>query len=226
MTAPQNPLPGQPNQFPATPPAVQPPKKKSKKWPWVVGAIAAVVVISAISNGKDDATPADGQTAAADVVAVDAAAPAAPAAPAPAPAPAPAAKKALPGLNAPVRDGKFEFVVTDVETGLGTVGDNPFLTKKAQGQFVIVTMTVQNTSDKPKGLSPSDQELYDSQGRKFTADTSAGIALDSDVSVWDEINPGNKVTMKVVYDMPADTAPAEMELHDSMFSSGSRVALR
>lgn len=220
MTAPQNPL--GPNQFPATPPPAQP-AKKSKKWPWIVGAIAAVVVIGAIgSGGEDDPKPTTGQAAGAAVVAGDAAAPAAPAA---APA-APAVKEALPGLNAPVRDGKFEFVVTGVESGLSTVGDNPFLTEKAQGQFVVVTMTVQNTSDKPKGLSPSDQEMYDSQGRKFTADTSAGIALESDVSFWDEINPGNKVTMKVVFDMPADAVPAEMELHDSVFSGGSRVALR
>ncbi|WP_430331426.1 DUF4352 domain-containing protein [Rhodococcus sp. ACT016] len=222
MTIPQQPMSAQP-----VPPA-QSPKKKSKKWPWVVGAIAAIVVISAVAGGGEDDKKSADATPPAGVAAVDAAAPAAPGAvapAAPAAAPAPAPKKALPGLNTPVRDGKFEFVVTDVESGLSTVGDNPFLTKKAQGQFVIVTMTVANTSDKPKSLSPSDQEMYDAQGRKFTSDTSAGIALDSDVSVWDQINPGNQVTMKVVYDMPADAVPAEMKLHDSMFSGGSRVAL-
>lgn len=219
MNAPQQPFPGQPY-----PPAPQPPQKKSKKWPWIVGAIAAVVVIGAVSGGGDDEKKTATTPAPAEVAAVDGAAAAAPAAPA---ASAPAPKKAaVPGMGTPVRDGKFEFVVTDVESGLSTVGDNPFLTEKAQGQFVIVTMTVQNTADKPKGLSPSDQEMYDTQGRKFTANTMAAIALDSDVSVWDEINPGNKVTMKVVYDMPADAVPAEIELHDSMFSGGTRVALQ
>ncbi len=125
-----------------------------------------------------------------------------------------------------MRDGKFEFVVTDVESGLASVGDNPFLEKKAQGQFVVVTMTVQNTSDKPKGLSAGNQNLFDAEGRKFTPDTMAAIALDSDVAVWDDINPGNKVTMKVVYDMPADAVPAEIELHDSVFSGGVTVALQ
>ncbi|NKT41725.1 DUF4352 domain-containing protein [Rhodococcus hoagii] len=222
MNAPQQPFPGQPY-----PPAPQPPQKKSKKWPWIVGAIAAVVVIGAVSGGGDDEKKTVTAPAPADVAAVGGATPAASApASAPAPAPAPAPKKTVPGMGTPVRDGKFEFVVTDVATGLSTVGDNPFLTEKAQGQFVIVTMTVQNTADKPKGLSPSDQEMYDTQGRKFTADTMAGIALGSDVSVWDEINPGNKVTMKVVFDMPADAVPAEIELHDSMFSGGTRVALQ
>ncbi|MGW9567554.1 DUF4352 domain-containing protein [Rhodococcus hoagii] len=224
MNAPQQPFPGQP--YPSAP---QPPQKKSKKWPWIVGAIAAVVVIGAVSGGGDDEKKTVTAPAPADVAAVGGATPAASApasAPEPAPAPAPAPKKTVPGMGTPVRDGKFEFVVTDVATGLSTVGDNPFLTEKAQGQFVIVTMTVQNTADKPKGLSPSDQEMYDTQGRKFTADTMAGIALGSDVSVWDEINPGNKVTMKVVFDMPADAVPAEIELHDSMFSGGTRVALQ
>ena len=89
------------------------------------------------------------------------------------------------------------------DKGLTSLGDNPFLAKKAQGQFVVVTMTVQNTSDEPKGVSPDNQKLFDSQGRKFTADTSAGLNLDTDVAFWDEINPGNAVTLKVVYDMPA-----------------------
>ncbi|WP_072689839.1 DUF4352 domain-containing protein [Rhodococcus marinonascens] len=213
MTFPQQPAPPQP-----IPPA-QPPKNKAKKWPWIVGAIAAVVGISAVAGGgEDDTKTADAPAPAA----VDAVAPAADQLEEVAPAP----EQTLPGLGTPVRDGKFEFVVTDVETGLSSIGDNPFLTSEAQGQFVVVTMTVQNTSDEPKGLSPSSQDMYDAQGRKFTADTSAGIALDSDVSIWDEINPGNTVTMKAAYDMPADAVPAEIELHDSMFSGGTRVALR
>ncbi len=53
-------------------------------------------------------------------------------------------------MNMPVRDGKFEFVVTGVQPGLAEVGDNPYLTKKAQGQFVIVTVTVKNIGDKPQ----------------------------------------------------------------------------
>ena len=42
----------------------------------------------------------------------------------------------------------------------------------------------------------------------------------------DKINPGNTVTMPVVFDMPADAIPAEIELHDFMFSSGVTVSLR
>ncbi|QDQ94775.1 DUF4352 domain-containing protein [Rhodococcus sp. WB9] len=207
------------------PPPGPPTKKKSKKWPFVVGAAVAVFAIIGVSGGGgDDDTTATSAVPTSVATPVSEIAAAAPVAPAEKTAAAPA-PKALPGMNVPVRDGKFEFVVTDVETGLTSIGDNPYLMKQAQGQFVVVTMSVLNTSGEPKGLSPDNQEMYDAQGRKFTSDTSAALNLDSDVAIWDEINPGNTVTIKVVYDMPAGAQPAEMELHDSMFSGGVRVKL-
>ncbi|ORI19737.1 Mpr protein [Rhodococcus sp. 1168] len=190
---------------------VAPTEKKSKKWPWV-GIPAVLVAFGVLANLSD---PEPKTEAPAQAVVVEDASDSAEAPPA-----------ALPGLGAPVRDGKFEFTVTDVESGLSEVGDNPYLVEKAQGQFVIVSISVLNTSAEPKSLSPSAQEMYDAEGRKFSADTSAAIGLDSDVAIWDEINPGNSVTMKVVFDMPVGAVPAEIELHDSMFSGGTRVALR
>ena len=44
--------------------------------------------------------------------------------------------------------------------------------------------------------------------------------------MWDNINPGNTVEVKVVFDMPKDAVPATIELHDSMFSGGAKVALK
>ncbi|NED61053.1 DUF4352 domain-containing protein, partial [Streptomyces sp. SID10244] len=87
------------------------------------------------------------------------------------------ADRAIAAMNSPVRDGKFEFVVTGVQPGLDSVGDNPYLTEKAQGQFVVVTMSVKNIGDKPQGFSPSDQKLFDAQGRSFESDTTAQVAL-------------------------------------------------
>lgn len=222
---PQQPIP--PSQGWQPPPAQQGPpiKKKPKKWPFVVGAAVAVFAIIGVSGGEGDddkaataAVPTSGTAPISEIAAVAPVAPVEKTAAASIP-------KSLPGMNVPVRDGKFEFVVTDVETGLTSIGDNPYLMKQAQGQFVVVTISVTNTSGEPKGLSPDNQEMYDAQGRKFTSDTSAALNLDSDVPIWDEINPGNAVTIKVVYDMPAGAQPAEMELHDSMFSGGVRVAL-
>lgn len=207
-------------QFAAPLPPVEPPKKK-RKWPWVMGGIFVVlIVIAALSGGgsgdSTDTSAADGGATATNA-----------AADAPTAVNKPKADDVA-AMNSPVRDGKFEFVVTGVEKGLASVGDNPYLTEKPQGQFVIVSMTVKNIGDRPQGFSPSNQKLLDAQGRSFESDTSAQIALDSDstdVAVWDNINPGNAVQVRVVYDMPADAVPAVVEVHDSMFSGGEKVSL-
>ena len=193
-----------------------PPQPKKRTWPWIVGAIVALlVVVPALSN---DDTKTDGvqqlnthlDTRTSGPTAEQAAA-----------EPAAAAT-----MNTPVRDGKFEFVVKAVQPGLDQIGDNPFLTETPQGQFVIVTLSVQNIGDRAQSFSPSNQKLFDSQGRSFESDSSAQIALgDSDIPIWDDINPGNAVEVKLVYDMPQGAVPTSIELHDSMFSGGITVAL-
>ena len=191
-----------------------PEPKKRKKWPWIVGAFVALFVVTSVAGGGDEDEPTATASRGAD--SGNAAPPVEP----------PAAEESSATMNVPVRDGKFEFVVTGVEAGLTSLGDNPFLAEDAQGQFVIVTMTVTNIADEPKGLSPSNQKLIDAQGRSFSPDTAAALNLDSDVTFWDEINPGNTVTMPLVFDMPVDAVPSAIELHDSMFSGGVTVSLR
>ncbi|WP_454163073.1 DUF4352 domain-containing protein [Gordonia iterans] len=224
MTTPQNHPAGQtrPHQhgphypaYPAQPGApapglpAQPPAPKSrKKWPWILGGVVVLIALIAAVSGGGDPSPAGDAGSGATVAADD-------------------AESRAAGLNTPVRDGKFEFVVTGVESGVSEVGDNEFLTEKAQGQFVIVTMTVKNIGDKSQSFSPSEQKLKDTDGRTFETDSSAQIALGgTDIAVWDKVNPGNTVTVKLVYDMPSGAKPATLELHDSMFSGGVTVDLR
>lgn len=189
---------------PQVPYGQYPPPAKKRKWPWIIaGIIAFLVVVSALSNSdkKTDTSTSHAATTGGQ-------------------------SQPTAHLNTPVRDGKFEFVVKTVRSGLTEVGDNPYLAKKAQGQFVVVTLSVQNIGDRAQGFSPSDQKLIDSQGRSFDSDAAAQIALGgSDIPVWDNINPGNTVDVKVVYDMPRDAVPASITLHDSMFSGGATVAL-
>lgn len=194
-------------QYAAVPP--QPPAKKSKKWPWIVGAIAVLLLIVALTSGGDDSSSSSSDSngspnASGGRDAGDAAA----------------------GLNTPVRDGKFEFVVSGYQDGLSEVGENQYLTEEAQGQFVVVSLTVQNIGDKPQSFSPSNQKLIDAQGRSFESSSMAQIALGgSDITVWDNINPGNTVNVKLVFDMPKDATPSTLELHDSMLSNGVKISL-
>jgi hypothetical protein len=129
-------------------------------------------------------------------------------------------------VGAPVRDGRFEFTVTGVKSGVPSVGDQ-YLGKQAQGQFVLVTVQVRNIGDKAQTVFGSDQHIYDASGRRFDADTAAGISTNGASSqVFDApINPGNSVSGTLVFDVPTDTTPTTIELHDSVFSGGTRVAL-
>ncbi|MGV9636302.1 DUF4352 domain-containing protein [Nocardia rhamnosiphila] len=66
-----------------------------------------------------------------------------------------------------VRDGKFAFVVTQVDPPVKSVG-NDFLGTTAQGEFILLHIDVTNTSDQPQSYSGGNQKLIDAQGREFS----------------------------------------------------------
>ncbi|MCA5891833.1 DUF4352 domain-containing protein [Isoptericola sp. NEAU-Y5] len=125
----------------------------------------------------------------------------------------------------PVRDGKFEFTVTELEDGVREIGDE-LLSQEAQGRFVLVHMTVENIGDEAQYFDGDSQELIDTEGRTHSADTAAAIYLGDSNSFLNEINPGNKVEGVVVFDLPKDATPQSLELHDSMFSGGVQVNVK
>ncbi|MGV8874346.1 MAG: DUF4352 domain-containing protein [Rhodococcus sp. (in: high G+C Gram-positive bacteria)] len=126
-----------------------------------------------------------------------------------------------------VRDGKFEFQVTTVANAktVSDPTDNPYMTADAQGEFIVVTMRVMNIGDKPQSYFGDNQKMIDAQGREYGASSEAGMYMNTEVAVLGEINPGNSIDVKVAFDVPPGTAPATLQLHDSMFSNGVKVAL-
>jgi hypothetical protein len=187
------------------------PPKKRRRWLWVGLAVLVVIsfcaVLGAIGNfaGDDPATPAAQAPAAAGDTAGK-----------PQAKPKPKAKQA-PGLNTAVRDGKFEFVVTGVDCSKSTLGHD-FLTKKAQGKFCVVSLSVRNIGKEAQMFAGFSQKAFDSAGAEFTND--------GNETFLNEINPGNQVKGRVVFDVPKATTLTSLELHDSAFSSGVKVSLR
>jgi hypothetical protein len=130
-----------------------------------------------------------------------------------------------PGLGDKVRDGKFEFVVKDVSCGKTKVG-NQYLNKKAQGQFCQVTVTVKNISDEAQMFDGSSQKALAGK-TEFSNDGAAEMYANGDNNTFlNEINPGNQATGKLLFDVPKSTKLTGMELHDSPFSGGVKVALK
>lgn len=199
--------------------APQPPRKKTPVWPWIL--IGAVILLCSGCFGIVGLSAKDSPKTNAHTSEV--------AAPGQQQAPAAAtptkahrtSSVAAPGSE--VRDGKFAFVVTRVDPPVKVVGDNQFLRKEAQGEYILVHVTVSNVGDKPRSYFGSNQQLIDDQGREFTNDTGAEINLNDHQSA--DINPGNKISVVIAFDVPQGAVPAAIEFHDSAFSGGVRVAL-
>ncbi|MEV6276026.1 DUF4352 domain-containing protein [Nocardia sp. NPDC051832] len=123
-----------------------------------------------------------------------------------------------------VRDGQFAFVVTAVDPPVPVVGTGEFWQQTAQGEYLLVHVTIHNVGNEPRNFSGVNQKLLDEQGREYTNDTMAELNLNKNLSA--DINPGNKVEAVLVFDVPKGSVPTVIEFHDSMFSGGTRVALK
>lgn len=125
------------------------------------------------------------------------------------------------------RDGKFEFVVKSVECGKASVGTNQYLTKTAQGQYCLLSVTVKNIGNEKQSLFSANQKLLDAANKEYSADDTATLYAAPQGSSWySDINPGNSVEGSIVFDVPKDVTPTVAELHDSSLSGGVRVGLR
>jgi Domain of unknown function (DUF4352) len=129
------------------------------------------------------------------------------------------------GLNEAIRDGKFEFVVTNIKCGIAQVGDSES-NKKAQGQFCQVSISVKNIGDEPQSFYAGDQHAFNAAGQTYDVDTEAAYYLDdADDPFPSDINPGNAVSGIVIFDIPKTEKITKLELHDSSFSGGASVEI-
>ena len=130
------------------------------------------------------------------------------------------------GIGTPVRDGKFEFVITGVTHAKSVGGE---FGQTAQGEYTILHISVKNIGNESQLLADSAQHVYDSSGRKYDADSAAGLYLNGNGNAnvfLQEINPGNTVQGQIAFDMSKGVQAVKAELHDSMFSGGVTVNLR
>lgn len=130
------------------------------------------------------------------------------------------------GIGDTVESGAFAFTVTDVETGVEQVSDSSgVLTETPDGQFVIVSVTVENIGDQAGTFESSSQRLVDASDREHSTDVEAEITGDAE-SFLNQINPGNSVKGELIFDIPADAEPSHVELSDFLtLDESARVDL-
>ncbi|MDH2429375.1 DUF4352 domain-containing protein [Sphaerisporangium sp. TRM90804] len=123
--------------------------------------------------------------------------------------------------GAAARDGRFEFRVTKAES-VRRVGDRT-RGKTARGRFVLVYVEVRNVGDRHQYFAGSYQRLRDAQGRRYEADTPAANHLGDADSIYERIEPGDRISAVVPFDTPRDVTRFVLELHDSPTSEGVGV---
>jgi hypothetical protein len=120
------------------------------------------------------------------------------------------------GMGQEVLDGKFAFIVTQVDTS-PTFGHT-----SAQGVYAIVSMAVRNVGTQAQFFEWAAQKLKDNAGREYSASLMDPPLLGD---VVNSIDPGLQVSVKLAFDVPPDTKPTQIVLHDSVSSRGAPVNL-
>jgi hypothetical protein len=204
--------PGAPTQPYGTPPAQgfypPPPAPKKRKWPWIVGGIVAVMILGCVGAfallgaGADEV--AKGLNEADENQ---------------------QGKNAVAGkMNAPVVDGKFEFTVTGMDCGVKSVGGE--FGQKAQGEFCLIGVNIKNVGQTAELFNDASQQATDAKGAVYSVDSGAAVYANEDSSTFlEQINPGNTVKGKLVFDVPEGTKLTSVVLHESMFTKGVRIPL-
>ncbi|NEM05491.1 DUF4352 domain-containing protein [Geodermatophilus normandii] len=190
-----------PQQQPAPAPAKKPFYKKA--W-FLVLAVIAIIAIAMPKGGSSSDSSSDTSAAGAA---------------------AGSGESSSVGIGQPAADGEFQFVVNGVDCSQSQIGDQ-YLSTQAQGQFCIVDVTVSNIGSQAQGFFGENATLLNAEGQEFSADSEAAFYLQDSSSLYEEINPGNTLNSKVVFDVPAGMVPSSIELHDSAFSGGVTVALQ
>ncbi|HEX5144414.1 MAG TPA: DUF4352 domain-containing protein, partial [Mycobacterium sp.] len=125
-----------------------------------------------------------------------------------------------------VQDGPMEFQVRDISRAQ-TVGDpsgNPYLTSKADGEFLVFTLSVRNTGHSPINYFGQNQNLIDTTGRMYSAANDADMFMSaSDGNPMGAINPDDSIKVKLAFDVPPGTAPSILSLHFTGHSEGVQV---
>jgi hypothetical protein len=99
-------------------------------------------------------------------------------------------------------------------------GDAP-VEKTAQGEFVIVNMTVLNSGDAPTTFLGTLQKLK-AAGAVYNIDDEATFYLNGGLA---ELNPGDTADVGLAFDVPPGTVPEVLEVHADPVSPGVDIPL-
>lgn len=116
------------------------------------------------------------------------------------------------------------YRVTNAET-TDSLGSNEFDTVKANGQFVVVKLTLTNREDEPATILEDNIRLIGGNGKSYSTSTDAILAVE-DTFLLEEIQPDVSQKGTLVYDLPPGAVKgAKLEATDLFSDSKAEIKL-
>jgi Domain of unknown function (DUF4352)/Protein of unknown function (DUF2510) len=125
------------------------------------------------------------------------------------------------GSGPQATDGGLTFAVTGVETAPSVKYQDAPVEKTAQGEFIIVHMTVLNSGDAQGTFLATLQKLK-AGGTTYSIDDEATAYLNG---TWADLNAGDTADVAIAFDVPPGTTPESLEVHGASTSTGVEVPL-
>lgn len=126
------------------------------------------------------------------------------------------------GSGPQATDGGLTFAVTGTEIAPSVQYQDAPVEKTAQGEFVIVHMTVLNSGDAQGTFLATLQKLK-AGGTTYSIDDEATAYLNG---TWADLAaPGDTADVAIAFDVPPGTTPESLEVHGDAVSTGVEVPL-
>jgi hypothetical protein len=133
----------------------------------------------------------------------------------------PATETQAPPVGGESVDGPLAFTVTGVETGDTVTSTEAPIEKTAQGEYIVVRMTVLNRGETPAQFIGTMQRLH-AGGITYNIDDEATFYVGGG---FVELPPGGEATVGVAFDVPPGTVGESIELHFDPLSPGVQLPL-
>jgi Domain of unknown function (DUF4352)/Protein of unknown function (DUF2510) len=118
-------------------------------------------------------------------------------------------------------DAGLTFAVTGVETAPSVTSQDAPVEQTAQGEYLIVHLTVSNSGDQPGTFVGTFQKLK-AGGITYSIDDVATAYLKGTVA---QLNPGDTSDVAIAFDVPPGTTPESLEAHGDPVGAGVDVPL-
>jgi hypothetical protein len=125
------------------------------------------------------------------------------------------------GSGPQASDGGLTFAVTGVETAPSVQYQDAPVEKTAQGEFLIVHLTVLNSGDAQGTFLATLQKLK-AGGTTYNIDDEATAYLNG---TWADLNPGDTAEVAIAFDVPPGTSAESLEVHGEPIGAGVEVPL-